>query len=450
MTDPAHSKSRRAFVGKSLLGGGLIMGAPSILSAEARDSPSDAIRVAVVGCGLQWGVLYDAMVNLPGLRFVGACDISENRLRITRGRIRSRYGYLINGYADVEEMFAQEAAIDAVIVATPDFWHAPHAVMAMEAGCHVYCETMMSNTLEGAQSILAAAEKSGKLCQVGYQRRSNPYYRYTLEQLLQRHSFLGDIMRVEAQWFRHKWSFMDRNPNPRFNPDEDILKQYGFKNSFEFANWHLVPRLSAGLTSQLSSHQIDVFNWYLGRTPQKVYAAGTRGYYVERESFDTINTLLDYLMPSGGILQAVHRVSGTSVLSGQYFEAFTGPKGITTMSERRIFQSIFRACGIGPDAWDDLVKRGFLKYDAEAFGEVPSDPYATDAICHESFRRRGNPHYQLPGEVNRPPHMDHLENFFEAIRGKAELNCDAQTAFATERVLHAITQSTQQETAVVL
>ena len=57
--------------------------------------------------------------------------------------------------------------LDAVFVATPDFWHAPHTVMALEAGCHVYCEKMMSNTIEGARSIVAAMDRTGKLCQIG-------------------------------------------------------------------------------------------------------------------------------------------------------------------------------------------------------------------------------------------------------------------------------------------
>ena len=77
----------------------------------------------------------------------------------------------------------EKEKLDAVFVSTPDFWHAPHSVMAMEAGCAVYCEKMMSDTLEGARRIVAAMDRTGQLCQIGHQRRSNPRYRFALEQL---------------------------------------------------------------------------------------------------------------------------------------------------------------------------------------------------------------------------------------------------------------------------
>ena len=68
---------------------------------------------------------------------------------------KSRFGYNIQRYLNAEDMLEKEK-LDAVFVSTPDFWHSPHSVMAMEAGCAVYCEKMMSDTLEGARRIVAA------------------------------------------------------------------------------------------------------------------------------------------------------------------------------------------------------------------------------------------------------------------------------------------------------
>ena len=64
--------------------------------------------------------------------------------------------------------------IRLIIVATPDFWHAPHTIDCLKAGKHVYCEKEMSNTLEGARSMVMAQRETGKLLQIGHQRRSNP------------------------------------------------------------------------------------------------------------------------------------------------------------------------------------------------------------------------------------------------------------------------------------
>jgi len=73
-------------------------------------------------------------------------------------------------------MLDKEQDLDAVIVATPDFWHSPHTVACLEAGLHVYCEKAMSNTLDGARKMVLAARKTKRLLQIGHQRRSNPKY----------------------------------------------------------------------------------------------------------------------------------------------------------------------------------------------------------------------------------------------------------------------------------
>ena len=171
--------SRRDFLAKSTLGAGLALSAPSILRANEAGAPADDIRVGFIGCGKQHEVLFNAMVNIPGIRYVAAADIMKARVGRTFSAIKSRFGTNINRYLDVEEMLEKEN-LDAVFVSTPDFWHAPHTIMALEAGCDVYCEKMMSNTLEGARSMVAAMDRTGKLCQIGHQRRSNPRYRYTL------------------------------------------------------------------------------------------------------------------------------------------------------------------------------------------------------------------------------------------------------------------------------
>ena len=122
-------------------------------------------------------------------------------------------------YLDAEEMLTKEAEkMDAVFIATPDFWHAPHTVMALEAGFHVYCEKMMSNTIEGAREMVAAADRTGKLCQIGHQRRSNPRYLYTLYELIRKQKLFGDIINANAQWNRALSSSQDINVKPSMLP----------------------------------------------------------------------------------------------------------------------------------------------------------------------------------------------------------------------------------------
>jgi predicted dehydrogenase len=199
MNLPSSSISRRDFLSKTMAGAGagLVLGAPSILRAASADG-SDKIHLALVGMGKQGRVLFEAMSNIPGIHFQAVCDIWDYNLKGGIAKVRALQGHTPKGYVDIDEMLATEKGLDAVIVATPDFWHSPHTVKCLEAGLNVYCEKMMSNTIDGARAMVHAMEKSGKLCQIGHQRRSNPRYRYTLDQLINGHKICGQIININS------------------------------------------------------------------------------------------------------------------------------------------------------------------------------------------------------------------------------------------------------------
>ena len=200
-----ESFTRRDFLKSgSAVSAGLVLGAPSILSAAAKQAPSDEIRVGFIGCGKQHEVLFNAMKNIPGLHYTAVCDIMKDRVGGAASRMKSTFKLddMPKRYLDAEDMLSKETDLDAVVVASPDFWHSPHTVMALEAGCNVYCEKMMSNTIDGARAMVHASERTGKLCQIGHQRRSNPRYIYTLKELIQRHKLCGQIVNVNGQWNR--------------------------------------------------------------------------------------------------------------------------------------------------------------------------------------------------------------------------------------------------------
>ena len=103
--------SRRDFLAKSSLGAGLALSAPSILRAKEAGAPADDIRVGFIGCGKQHEVLFNAMVNIPGIRYVAAADIMKARVGRTFSAIKSRFDTNINRYLDVEEMLEKDFAV---------------------------------------------------------------------------------------------------------------------------------------------------------------------------------------------------------------------------------------------------------------------------------------------------------------------------------------------------
>lgn len=431
--------TRRDFLTKSAVGAGLAVGSPSIL--KAKDS-SQEIRVGFIGCGKQHEVLFNAMVNLPGIRYVAACDIMRERLKGTVGRVRSRFGYMPNHYSDAGEMLEKEAKnMDAVFISTPDFWHAPHTVMALEAGCHVYCEKMMSDTIEGARTMVAAMDRTGKLCQIGHQRRSNPRYKYALNELIKKNKILGPIININGQWNRALASSQDIvYGKPDNLPNAATLSKYGFDAGAEnklneeelrhrFLNWRFYTSLSGGPISDLGAHQIDIFNWFLGVQPKSVMASGGRSYFKEREHFDNVMCVFDYDTPEGNA-RAFYQVLTTTSAGGGYYESFMGTQGTLEISEREAYTNIYKESGAENSAlWEKLVARGYLKKDA--IGKAAG---GSDAIA--AYESAPPDKYALPGGFSKPPHQPHIENFLASIRDEAKLTCDARHALESEAPIY--------------
>jgi predicted dehydrogenase len=423
--------SRRDFLSKSVAtaGAGLVLGAPNILRAANADG-SDPIHLAMVGFGKQAEVLFASLKNIPGLQFQAVCDISKNSQNKFRSASRGMPNATsVNFYTDIDDMLSKEKGLDAAIVATPDFWHSPHTVKCLEAGLNVYCEKMMSNTIDGARAMVKAMEKSGKLCQIGHQRRSNPRYRYTYEQLIKGQKICGQITNANAQWNRSLGSSQDiggkKLASSVIVPD-DVLNRYGFKNMHEFLNWRLYRNLSGGPISDLGAHQIDIFNWFLGTAPKRVYASGGRAYFKEREHFDNMMCIFDYDTPEGEV-RAFYQVLTTTSSGGGFWESFMGTNATIKTAEIASASAIFREDGAPP--WDSLVDKGYLRRKPAPPKPAPS----ADAV--KSYSSALPEEFDLPGGFNKPAHQPHLENFFAAVRGKAKLNCDARHAFESEAAI---------------
>ena len=448
METPPSSINRREFLAKSAAGAGagLVLGMPGILRA-ADASPSKLLNVALVGQGKQGQVLFDAMRNIPGLHFQAVCDIWDWNRNGAVARIRGLQKHTPKGYADIDELLATEKGLDAVVIATPDFWHSPHTVKCLEAGLNVYCEKMMSNTIDGARAMVKAMEKSGKLCQIGHQRRSNPRYRFTLDQLINGNKICGQIVNANAQWIRAIKSSQNIAYAPKLTIKPEILTKYGFKDMHQFMNWRFFRDLSGGAISDLGAHQIDIFNWFLGAVPKSVYATGGNSYFTQREHFDNVMALFDYDTPQGQV-RAFYQVLTTTSSGGGYWESFMGTEGTIKISENSATTEIFKEASPAPKdpnepqptkvvplSWDTLVQRGFLGRKAAAV-VAPVAGGVTDSRV--SAPPEG---FSLPGELNKPPHQPHLENFFASVRGEAKLNCDARHAFLSEAPIYFVNPS---------
>jgi len=418
-----QTMDRRSFLRSSAAVGAGLAFAPYVFGQASGKKPAD-INVALLGAGAQGQVLLDACLKIPGIRFKAVCDIWEayNQRRVSR--LLDRYHHEHNDYVDYREMLEKEKDLDAVIIATPDFWHADHAVACLKAGLHVYCEKEMSNKLEGARRIVQAAKDAGKLLQIGHQRRSNPRYIHCYENLIKNANLLGRITTVNGQWNRTKAACEYLGWPEKAEIDKTTLKKYGYESMQQFRNWRWYKGLGGGPIVDLGSHQIDIYSWFLQTNPRSVIASGGIDYWKEREWYDHVMVVYEYQTKEGTV-RAFYQTITTN--SGQgYFETFMGVEGTLLISESAARGTVYREAWVPAENWAKWVKKGYIT----AIEQEEQEPAATGAVLDVRESPKP-PSYDLSVTMDKPYHQPHLENFFDAIRGKAKLNCPAEVGYET-------------------
>ena len=417
------SLDRRSFLSAGIAAGvGLLLTRPSNLTAAGRSG--GRLNIAIIGVGVQGRVLMDSCLKIPDIRFKAICDIWPYSQRYGQGILR-KYGHMVNVYTDYQEMLSTEPDLDAVLVATPDFVHAEHTTACLKAGLHVYCEKMMSNSHEGALSMILTARETGKLLQVGHQRRSNPRYLHVVEKLLGEARLLGRITNVNGQWNR---AVSEDIGWPRKYPlDQATLEKYGYGDMREFRNWRWFKKYGGGPISDLGAHQVDVFNWFLGTTPKAVTADGGLDYYHDRDWHDNVMAIYEYAT-SEGTVRASYQVLTTTSAGGGYFEYFMGTEGALKMSENPKFTRVYRE--VHAPEWDEWKRRKYIRRKGENADLKPWEKQRSSVV---DVRETADlVAWQIPVELTKPIHQPHLENFFDAIRKGTPLNCPPESAYGTE------------------
>ncbi|NRB43411.1 MAG: Gfo/Idh/MocA family oxidoreductase [Verrucomicrobiales bacterium] len=291
-TNSEPSLTRRNFLRNSStasVGAGLIVTSKTALGQEGPDK-GNKVRCGIIGYGDEGKALRESSMFLKDLVcFPAVSDIWPRNLRAGKGQIAASKqgggedGSICNDYAEPEEMIKKEK-LDCIIVATPDFVHHKYSIMGMEAGLDVYSEKLMSNSVDFARQMVKSQQKTGKLLQIGHQRRSNPRYRHVKNEIIEKRKLLGWITHMTAQWNRSRGGSVPREiPQGKDALTDEILQKYGYnggaKGMFEFRNWRMYKKFGGGIISDLGAHQIDIFNWLLDEYPVSIFAQGGTDYY---------------------------------------------------------------------------------------------------------------------------------------------------------------------------
>jgi predicted dehydrogenase len=425
MSEPKTSPrmDRRSFLRSTAAVGAGLAFAPRMFAAASGGAKD--INVALLGAGTEGQILMQDCLKIPNIKFKAVCDIWEAYNQKRTANLLNRYGHKCNAYVDYQEMLDKEKGkIDAVIIATPDFWHAEHAIACLEAGLDVYCEKEMSNDLAKARQMVETQKKTGKLLQIGHQRRSNPRYLHCYNKLLKEAKILGRMTTVNGQWNRSAQEPLGWPKNAVI--DEATLNKFGFESMEQFRNWRWYKKLGGGPIVDLGSHQIDVYAWFLETTPKGVIASGGTDYYDKKthEWYDTVMAIYDFETKEGTV-RAFYQVLTTNSNQG-YYETFMGDQGTLAISESSSRGSVYREQSAQVD-WDKWVKLGFLNEPKKAEEKKEGEKATLDV--RETL---APPAYELPVTMEgKPYHQPHLENFFNAVQGKEKLNCPAEIGYET-------------------
>jgi len=265
---------------------------------------NDRVKVGVVGCGdrMKQALIpsFQQHAKEMNFEFVAVSDIWNRRRDEGAAFIQKLTGSPIASVRNNDELYARKD-IDAVLVATADFQHAQHGIEAVKAGRDAYVEKPTAHTMADARGFLAAVKQTGKIVQVGTQRRSTPSYQKAYEYI--KSGKFGDIVMVEMTWNVNqpgRW----RRPDvvPLLKEADTDWKRYLLNNPYEpfdarkYLEFRLFWPYSSGIPDQWLVHQIDTVHWFSGYPhPRSVVANGGNYLWHDgRKNWDTMTAVFDY------------------------------------------------------------------------------------------------------------------------------------------------------------
>jgi predicted dehydrogenase len=371
---------------------------------------NDNINIALIGSGgMGQGDVQDALRN-PGVKIVAAADIYDGR----RKRMEEEYPGIFTT-RDYREVLARKD-VDAVIVATPDHWHARISIDAMNAGKDVYCEKPMIQKIEDGKLVIAAQKKSGRIFQVGSQYASAHSFQKIRELLEQ--GAIGELNMVEAWLDRNTamgaWQYSippDASPQ---NVDWDRFLGNAPKRPFEpirLFRWRNYTDYGTAVAGDLYVHLLTGLHTAtrsLG--PKRVYSTGGQRYWKDgRDTPDAQLGIIEYPKT------ATHpeftfsmRVNFKSSKAQEDFGfKFIGSAGTITTDVRTVTvsrQPREKEPGYTVDTFPKAVQERFIQ---EYRRQYPAEKVTARSMA-------GNREEKYISEVDA--HRQHMSNFIEALR----------------------------------
>ncbi len=322
--------TRRGFV--ETAGAGL---AATTLAGRARGSTTgaaDKIKLALIGAGSRGGQLLSEFLKCDDFVFTGVADVDDEHAASTADRIEKQSGKRPKTTRDYRELLEGDL-VDAVVIATPDHWHAQPTIHACRAGKHVYVEKPLAHNVAEGQAMIAAGKKHDRLIYVGTQQRSSENFQKAVDVV--RSGRLGKVFWVQT-WNYENISPVGMGPAEETAPpstvDYDRWLGPAPEHAFSKNRFHLLFRwyfdYAGGMMSDWGVHLNDIALWALDKPGPKTVTA-TGGILTTKDDRDTPDTLqVVYTFDDGAVLTySMRKGNGLKFLGREYGILFCGTDG---------------------------------------------------------------------------------------------------------------------------
>ncbi|MBI3735353.1 Gfo/Idh/MocA family oxidoreductase [Candidatus Sumerlaeota bacterium] len=393
----SHDLGRREFIKAGAAAGALAMSAASyarIIGANER------VQVGCVGIGNRGGSLLEIILkSCPSAQVMALCDVYKPYLDFAKSQAPAAADY-----SDYRKLL-EDKHIDAVVIATPDHWHALTFIDSCDAGKDVYVEKPLSLTVQEGRAMVRAAEKNKSVTQMGAQRHSSAYIIEACK--LMREGGIGKITRVRCFHLTNEFPNgigrrVASNPPPgldwkmwlgpaRERDFESVIWNYKFRWFWDF---------SGGQMTNFGTHWIDVIQMALGEdAPQSVAALGGKFAVADdREIPDTMEAVWQYKDCLVTFSQ-INANGADASLAGAEME-FRGTNGTLYIYGNRY----------------EIVPEEIQDSDYPARGPLNRDK----DIKRKKFIEKK----LVKGGIDQE---GHLRNFFDCVKSRAKCNCDVET-----------------------
>jgi predicted dehydrogenase len=252
---------------------------------------NDSVAAAVVGVNGRGSTLAESFALATGADVVAICDVDSRAMEKTVEAVSGLQDRPPTGIADFRRAL-DDPGVDAIVIAMPDHWHMPAALMALKAGKHVYLEKPCSHNPREGELLVEAEAKYGLIMQMGNQQRSAPE---SIEIISEIHQGLIGRPYYGRAWYANTRESIGRGktaPAPGWLDYElwqGPAPRTPYRDNVVHYNWHWFWRWGSGEVNNNGTHEIDVCRWALGAEyPTRVTSSGGRFHFDDDwEFYDT-------------------------------------------------------------------------------------------------------------------------------------------------------------------